>query len=48
MKKIKFRAIKDLWYMIGVWIVMRYNKQGAGQLLERWGKALQDVRRENL
>lgn len=39
--KIKFRAIKDLWYMIGVWIVMRYNPTSAGELLERWGKALQ-------
>jgi len=40
-RKIKYRAWKDFWYMIGVWIVMRYNKIGAGELLEKWGKALQ-------
>ena len=42
MRKIKHRAWKDFWYMIGVWIVMRYNPMGAGEMLERWGKSLQN------
>jgi len=32
--------MKDLMYLLGVWIVMRWNKPGAGDLLESWGKAL--------
>ncbi len=42
MKKIRFRAWRDLCYMFGVWIVMRYNKKGASELLIRWGKALEN------
>lgn len=34
-------AIKDLWYLFGVWMIMRLSPQTAGELLERWGKALQ-------
>jgi len=40
-EKIRFKWFKDFVYLIGVWIVMRYNPIGAGKLLERWGKALQ-------
>lgn len=40
-KEIRFRWWKDFWYLIGIWLVMRYNKIGAGEMLERWGKALQ-------
>lgn len=35
------RAIKDLWYLFGVWMIMRVNKISAGKLLEQWGQALQ-------
>ena len=42
MKKLRFRALKDFWYMIGLWFVMRYNKLGAGDLLIRWGEALKN------
>lgn len=35
------RAIKDLWYILVLWGLMRLNKQSAGELLEKWGRALQ-------
>ena len=35
------KAIKDAWYLFGLWVIMRVNKQAAGELMERWGKFLQ-------
>jgi len=45
MKKARFRALKDLWYMIGLWMLMRLNKKGAGKLLIKWGTVL--IREDN-
>lgn len=34
-------AIKDLIYMIGLWLIMRVNPYAGGELLETWGKGVQ-------
>jgi len=36
------KAIKDLWYLLAVWALMRLNPITAGEILERWGRAMQD------
>lgn len=34
-------AIQDIFYMIGLWIIIRLNPIGGGELLEKWGEVLQ-------
>ena len=44
MKKILYsikRAICDLFYMFGLWIIIRFNPEDGGELLEKWGRNLQ-------
>jgi len=38
------RAFTDLIYGFGVWIVLRFNREGGADLLEDWARAL---RRKN-
>lgn len=40
------KAIKDLWYMITIWMIMRVSPWTAGELLERFGKVLQSRKRK--
>jgi len=35
------RAIKDLWYILAIWAIMRLSPNLAGEILEGWGKRLQ-------
>ena len=36
------RSIRDLIYGFGVWVIMRWNKDGAATLLEEWAKAIRN------
>ena len=36
-------AIKEAWYLLGIWIILRVNRRGAGELLERWGGAIKEL-----
>jgi hypothetical protein len=44
MKKILYsikRAICDLFYMFGLWIIIRFNPEDGGELLKKWCRNLQ-------
>lgn len=34
------KGIRDLIYGFGIWIIMRWNKETAANLLEQWAFAL--------
>jgi len=40
------QAFNDFIYLAGLWFILRLNRSGAGELIEKWGKNLKTNIRE--
>jgi len=39
------KAIKDLIYMFGLWIIGRFYPEGQAELMEKWAKGIRNTER---